>query len=128
MTHRSEEENSRWEQLQKNLDVMFSQINEMHTTQKQMKAQMDLRSAAMDEYAQEQHIIAQQVQHNGEAIVKITLRQMEQDAKGPIAHHQDPGPTFDEEGSTALDFEENASFHNVFAGEQKKEKAEQSKQ
>jgi len=58
MTRRSEEENSRWEQLQKNLDVMFSQINEMHTTQKQMKAQMDLRSAAMDEYAHEQHIIA----------------------------------------------------------------------
>jgi len=77
MTRRSEEENSRWEQLQKNLDVMFSQINEMHTTQKQMKAQMDLRSAAMDEYAQEQHNIAQQIQHNGEAIARITIRQME---------------------------------------------------
>jgi hypothetical protein len=58
MTRRSEEENSKWEQLQKNFDTIFSQMNEMSMVQKQMKAQMDLRDAAMDEYTKEQQTIS----------------------------------------------------------------------
>jgi len=51
MTRTSEEESSKWDQLSKNLDVMFSQISEMHDVQKKMKAQMDLTAAAMDDYS-----------------------------------------------------------------------------
>jgi hypothetical protein len=53
---------------------MFQQIKDIPTVQQQMKAQMDLRSAAMDEYAEEQHIIDKQVQANGEAIARVTIR------------------------------------------------------
>ena len=59
MTRRSDEENTKWENLQKNLDVMFHQITEMYSVQKQMKAQLDLTAAAMDEYTHEQHLISQ---------------------------------------------------------------------
>jgi len=53
---------------------------------------------------------------------------MEQEAKVTANKHQDAGPTFDEVGSAALDFEDNVSFHNVFAGDNKKEKTEPYKQ
>ena len=48
-----------------------------------MKAQLDLTATAMDEYTQEQHLISQQVQANGEAIARVTLRQMEEESKKP---------------------------------------------
>ena len=113
MSRHSDEDDGRWADLQKNLELMFQQINEMHTVQKQMKAQMDLRSAVMDEYAEEQHIIAKQVHANGEAIARVTLRQMEDSAKYA------EGPKFDED--TEADdihsqvMDDNESFHNVFA-------------
>lgn len=110
MTRRSDEESSRWEALQKNLDVMFTQIEDMHTVQKQMKAQMDLRDAAMDEYNQEQHTIAQQVLANGAAISKITMRQMEQDATQDDKPKFDQDPHFDAAEVDSLIFPEHASF------------------
>lgn len=58
MTKTSDEEHSRWAQMEKNLDVMFQQVSEMYATQKQMKAQMDLRDDVVDAYGREQHLIA----------------------------------------------------------------------
>jgi len=128
MTRRSDEENSKWENLQKNLDVMFHQITEMHSVQKQMKAQLDLTAAAMDEYTHEQHLISQQVQANGEAIARVTLRQMEEESKN---HAQ---PQYDEDHHSAAEdvdsliLDDNASFHNVFAKDTMQGKAQPSRQ
>lgn len=127
MTRRSEEENNKWEQLQKNFDTMFSQMAEMSTAQKEMKAQMNLYGSVMDDYSKEQHTIAQKVQANGDAIGKITLRQMEQEVK----HNQEPKfddePLFDEEDIDSL-IHEQPTFENIFAKDKKPEAATTSKQ
>jgi len=128
MTRRSDEENSKWENLQKNLDVMFHQITEMHSVQKQMKAQLDLTAAAMDEYTQEQHLISQQVQANGEAIARVTLRQMEEESKKPDQPQYGQHHHSDTEDVDSLILDDNASFHNVFAKDTMQGKAQPSRQ
>jgi len=115
MTRTSEEESSKWDQLSKNLDVMFSQISEMHDVQKKMKAQMDLTAAAMDDYSTEQHLIAQQVHANGEAIARVTLRQMEDATNHTAGPKYDEEPRFDEDDLDSLLLDEHTSFQNVFA-------------
>jgi hypothetical protein len=114
MTRCSEEESSKWEQLQKNFDTLFSQ-NELSTVQKQMKAQMDLRDAAMDEYSKEQQTISQQVLANGAAISKMTLKQMEEAAAEDTKPHFDQDPTFDAAEVDSLIFPEQETFQNIFA-------------
>ena len=47
-----------------NFDLLFSQVNEIGLVQQQMKSQMVIRGAAMDQYTAEQHMIAQQVKAN----------------------------------------------------------------
>jgi len=127
MTRRSDEENTKWENLQKNLDVMFHQITEMHSVQKQMKAQLDLTAAAMDEYTNEQHLISQQVQANGEAIARVTLRQMEE-SKKPAQPQYDEDHHSAAEDVDSLILDDNASFHNVFAKDTMQGKAQPSRQ
>ena len=127
MTRTSEEESSKWDQLSKNLDVMFSQISEMHDVQKKMKAQMDLTAAAMDDYSTEQHLIAQQVHANGEAIARVTLRQMEDATNHTAGPKYDEEPRFDEDDLDSLLLDEHTSFQNVFATQKNKSKAEPSR-
>jgi hypothetical protein len=126
MSRNSEEDDSRWADLQQNLEVKFQQIKDIHTVQRQMKAQMDLRSSAMDEYAQEQHIIAKQVQANGEAIARVTIRQMEDADKytGQPRFDEDTDLAEDDMNSQILDDHE--SFQNVFAKPTKRDKPEPS--
>ena len=124
MTRTSEEESSKWDQLSKNLDVMFSQISEMHDVQKKMKAQMDLTA---DDYSTEQHLIAQQVHANGEAIARVTLRQMEDATNHTAGPKYDEEPRFDEDDLDSLLLDEHTSFQNVFATQKNKSKAEPSR-
>jgi len=79
-----------------------------------MKAQLDLTATAMDEYTQEQHLISQQVQANGEAIARVTLRQMEE-SKKPAQPQYDEDHHSAAEDVDSLILDDNASFHNVFA-------------
>jgi hypothetical protein len=53
MTHSWEEENTRWEKLERSLDALFTCIDGLSNTQSQMKAQIDLRDQAMDSYTEE---------------------------------------------------------------------------
>jgi hypothetical protein len=87
--------------------------------QAQMKTQMDLRGAAMDQYSQEQHLIAQQIQANGAAIAQLTLRQWEMDPKDEAK--------YDVDENASLLFDDNASFQNVFAKDKHTHKTEPSK-
>ena len=60
----AEEEKTRWDRVMENFDLLFSQVNEIGLVQQQMKSQMVIRGAAMDQYTAEQHMIAQQVKAN----------------------------------------------------------------
>jgi hypothetical protein len=91
-------------------------MNEIKTVQTQMKTQMDLRGAAMDQYSQEQDMIAQQIKTNGAAIAQLTMRQWEDDAK------------YDQDDNTSLLSEDNVSFQNVFGKDNHIPKPEPSKQ
>jgi hypothetical protein len=102
MSKRSDEDNSKRDQVISNFDLLFTQVNEINTVQKQMKTQMDIRCAAMDQYSQEQHLIAQQVKANGIAVAQLTLRQFESEAK------------YDEEDTDFVISDDHESFHNVF--------------
>ena len=42
-----------------NFDLLFSQVNEIGVVQQQMKSQMDIRGAAMDQHSAKECIIAQ---------------------------------------------------------------------
>lgn len=64
-----------------NFDLLFSQINEISLVQQSLKAQMDLSNAAVDKYSTEQHMIAQQVKANGQAVAQLTLQQFDRDDK-----------------------------------------------
>jgi uncharacterized membrane protein YkoI len=76
-------------------------MNEIKIVQTQMKTQMDLRGAAMDQYSQEQHMIAQKIKANGAAIAQLTMRQWEDDAK------------YDQDDHTSLLSEDNVSFQKM---------------
>ena len=80
-----------------------------------MKAQMDIRGAAMDNYSAEQHMIAQQVKANGAAVAQLTMRQFDNEA------------AYDDDDGASMLFGEKASFQNVFARDKETVKAETSK-
>ena len=48
MTRSRDEENTRWEKLEKSLDALFTRIDGLSNAQSQMKAQMELRDQATD--------------------------------------------------------------------------------
>lgn len=108
MSKRSDDEDSRWDQVMTNFDLLFNQVTEINTVQRQMKTQMDIRAAAMDQYSQEQHLIAQQVKANGQAVAQLTLRQFESEAK------YDTMAKDDNEDNASLLFDDHESFHNIF--------------
>jgi hypothetical protein len=114
MTRRSEEESSKWEQLQKNFDTMFSQMNEMSTVQKQMK---DRRIFVMQPWMNTARniILSHQVLANGATITKMTLKQMDEAAVEDNKPHFDQDPTFDAAEVDSLIFPEQETFQNIFA-------------
>ena len=87
---------------------------------------MDLRSAAMDEYAQEQHLITKQVQANGEAIARVTIRQMEDADKYAGQPKFDDETDVAEEDMNSQIMDDHESFQNVFAKPIKLDKPEPS--
>ena len=115
MSKSAEEENTRWDQVMENFDLLFSQVNEIGVVQQQMKSQMDIRGAAMDQYSAEQYIIAQQVKANGAVVAQLTMKQFE---KEPKFDYDSSGSTVDEEDET---------FDNVFAKYKGTHKPEPSK-
>ena len=66
------------ERVMDQFDMLVTRVNEIGATQTQMKQQMDIRAAAMDEYTSEQHLIAQQVKANGAIVAQLTLQQFDQ--------------------------------------------------
>ena len=96
-------------------DLLFTRVNDIRELQQQMKAQMDIRGAAMDNYSAEQHMIAQQVKANGAAVAQLTMRQFDQEA------------AYDDDDGASMLFREKASFQNVFAQDKETVKAETSK-
>jgi len=115
MSKSTEEEKSNWDQVMENFDLLFSQMNDIGVVQQQLKTQMDIRGAAMDQYSTEQRMIGQQVKANGAAVAQLTLQQFD--------HHRQSDA--DEEGSEII--EDNDTFHNVFASDNGKVKPESSK-
>jgi hypothetical protein len=51
MLHSADEEKTRWDQVMEHFDLLFSQINDLGVVQQQLKAQLDIRGAAMDQYS-----------------------------------------------------------------------------
>jgi len=122
MTRSREEENSRWEKLERSLDALFTRIDGLSNTQNQMKTQMDLRDQAMDSYTEEQHKIARTVEANAIAIARATLGKPE---KAPMEEARptfDTGPVFDDDDMDSILFGQEQSFENPFAGQQKPDK------
>ena len=56
------------DQVMEQFVLLFTRVIDIGELQQQMKAQMDIRGAAMDNYSTEQHMIAQQVKANGAAV------------------------------------------------------------
>lgn len=112
MSKSVEDEQSKWDQVMKNFDLLFSQMNDIGVVQQQLKTQLDIRGAAMDQYSAEQHMIAQQVRANGQAVAQLTLQQFANQ------------PKFDE-ASVSEVFEEEQSFQNIFAANEGNKKAEE---
>jgi hypothetical protein len=50
MSKNSDDERSRWDQIQHTFDDLLSEMSDTKKMQAQMKTQMDLRGAAMDQY------------------------------------------------------------------------------
>jgi hypothetical protein len=111
MSKTSEEEKSRWEQVMEHFDLAFQQMNDMALIQQEIKK--DLQATKED-----QKLIAQQVQANGQAVASLSLRIMEKEA---VSEHSD-------DMSIIFDEEEN-DFQNIFATKKKHDfKAGTSKQ
>ena len=70
----------------------------------------------MDQYSQEQHMIAQQVKANGQAVAQLTLRQFSHEAKMEDGNDTD-----------LVLFEEETSFKNVIADPKTAHKLEPSR-
>ena len=56
---KSTDEKQSMDQVMEHFDLLFTRVNDIGETQQQMKQQMDIRGAEMDEYTAEQHLIAQ---------------------------------------------------------------------
>jgi len=59
MSRSTDEEKQFMDQVMEQFDLLFTRVNDIGETQQQMKQQMDIRGAEMDEYTAEQHLIAQ---------------------------------------------------------------------
>ena len=115
MARSADDEKQFMDQVMEQFDLLFTRVNDIGELQQQMKVQMDIRGAAMDNYSAEQHMIAQQVKANGAAVAQLTMRQFDNEA------------AYDDEDGVSMLFEEKASFQNVFAKDKGTAKAETSK-
>jgi hypothetical protein len=122
MTRSRDEENTRWEKLEKSLDALFTRMDGLSNAQNQMKAQMDLRDQAMDSYTEEQHKIARTVEANALAIARATLGKPEKAPVDEGPQNFDSGPVFDEDDMCSILFGQEQGFEIPFAGQQKPEK------
>jgi hypothetical protein len=111
MSKSADDEKQFKDQVLEHLDLLFTRMNDIGEVQQQLKAQMDIRGAAMDSYSAEQHMIAQQVQANGATVARLTMK------------HFATEPVFDEEDV----FDDKESFQNVFAKDKHLDKPEGSK-
>ena len=59
MAKSADDEKQFMDQVMEHFDLLFTRVNDIGELQQQMKAQMDIRGAAMDNYSAEQHMIAQ---------------------------------------------------------------------
>jgi len=116
MSKNTEEDKSRWDQMMEHLDLLFSRVDDIGTVQQQMKAQMDIRGAAMDSYSEQQQLIAQQVKANGAAVAQLTLRTFAEEAK------------YDDTASASELSDEEQPFENLFAKDKDVQKPESHKQ
>lgn len=103
MSKSQEEEQTRWDQVMQQFDLLFTQVNNISVVQQQLKTQMDIRGAAMDQYSAEQHMIAQQVKANGQAVAQLTMKAFEKEAH------------YDDSEEVSVVFEEEPPFQNIFA-------------
>ena len=103
MARSADDEKQFMDQVMEQFDLLFTRVNDIRELQQQMKAQMDIRGAAMDNYSAEQYMIAQQVKANGAAVAQLTMRQFDNEA------------AYDDDDEVSMVFEEKESFHNVFA-------------
>jgi len=115
MARSADDEKQFMDQVMEQFDLLFTRVNDIGELQQQMKAQMDIRGAAMDNYSAEQHMIAQQVKANGAAVAQLTMRQFDNEA------------AYDDDDGASMLFGEKASFQNVFARDKETVKAETSK-
>ena len=74
MARSADDEKQFMDQVMEHFDLLFIRVNDIGEVQQQMKAQMDIRGEAMDNYSAEQHMIAQQVKANGAAVAQLTMR------------------------------------------------------
>jgi hypothetical protein len=115
MSKNTEEEKNRWDQVMEQFDLVFTRVDDIGAVQQQMKAQMDIRAAAMDTYTAEQHLIAQQVQANGAAVAQLTMRRFAEEDQ------------LDDNTSVSIIFDEEEHFENMFAKNKDMAKPESSK-
>ena len=115
MARSADDEKQFMDQVMEQFDLLFTRVNDIGELQQQMKAQMDIRGAAMDNYSAEQHMIAQQVKANGAVVAQLTMRQFDNEA------------AYDDDDEVSMVFEEKESFHNVFAKDKGAVKPETSK-
>ncbi|WVZ78969.1 hypothetical protein U9M48_026604 [Paspalum notatum var. saurae] len=81
------EDKAHWEQLMENFDLLFSQVNDIGINQQQLRAQIDFNARTVDQYAQEQKLIAQQVKATGQAVPLLTMAQFDNDNSSINSSH-----------------------------------------
>ncbi|WVZ98670.1 hypothetical protein U9M48_044077 [Paspalum notatum var. saurae] len=87
MATNSTEDKAHWEQLMENFDLLFSRVNDIGINQQQLRAQIDFNARTVDQYAQEQKLIAQQVKATGQAVAQLTMAQFDNDNSSVNSSH-----------------------------------------
>lgn len=88
----------------------------MGLTQQELKTQIQLNNAKVEQCSKDQKFIAQQVQANGHAVAQLTLRQFDEEDR------------FDSTGSgSLLEDEDDPDFQNVFGKNKSPSKPEHSR-
>ncbi|CAO2211068.1 unnamed protein product [Urochloa humidicola] len=90
MDNMSSIQDEHWEDLQERLNLLFSKMGTMETSQQQMKTQMDINSQVLDQAVRDQLLMSKQLAETGRVVAQLTLQQMRQ---------QDPEDGYDSERS-----------------------------
>lgn len=113
MSQSKNDDQSRWDQLLDNFNLLFNRMTDMGITQQELKTQIELSNAKVDQCAKDQQFISKQVQANGQAVAQLTMRQFEEDNKSAGSQSE----------SLESD-DETPSFQNVFSKSKMSYKAE----